>query len=108
MELGTCTSLPIPFNVTVKPLPNPVIAPVSGALSFCEGGSVELSVGSGFASYQWKKNGSVVATTPTLIATDGGNYSVLVTSTNGCKKESAAVAVSENAPPVASFLAKAV
>lgn len=108
MELGTCTSLPIPFNVSVKPLPNPVITPVSGSLSFCEGGSVELSAGSGFSDYKWKKNGTVVATSQTYIATDGGNYSVLVTGTNGCKKESAAVTVSENAPPVASFSTKVV
>lgn len=108
MELGTCTSLPIPFNVSVKPLPNPIINALSGSLSFCVGGSVELSAGSAFADYKWKKNGAVVATTPTYTATEGGNYSVIVTSANGCTKESAAVAVSENAPPVASFLAMAV
>ena len=109
MEKGLCSSLPITFNATVNALPNPIITPITGTLSFCEGGSVELSAGAGFSDYKWKKNGSFItsAVSSTLVASEDGNYSVVVANANGCSKESAAVTVSENDPPVASFVTEA-
>ena len=53
----------------------------SGPLTFCQGGSVILSVQPAF-SYQWKKNGVNIAgaTSPNYTATKTGNYTVLVLS----------------------------
>lgn len=107
MEKGTCSSLPIPFTATVNPLPNPIVNAITGTLSFCEGSSVVLSAGA-YSSYQWKKNGTNInaATSQNHTASTDGNYSVLVSNANGCTKESAAVTVSANEPPVAAFIAK--
>jgi hypothetical protein len=52
----------------------------SGALTFCQGGSVGLSTPTTYSSYAWS-NG---ATTSSIIANVTGNYSVTVTDINGC------------------------
>jgi hypothetical protein len=68
--------------VTVNALPIPVIT-FSAAPP-----PATLSTASYYSSYQWFKNGTVIAgaTGPTLaLSTIVANYSVVVTDTNGCK-----------------------
>ena len=77
-------------QITVYPLPS---VSISGALTYCAGGSTTLDAGS-FVSYLWS-NGE---TTQTISAT-AGNYTVTVTDSNGCSNTSAQVAVSELALP---------
>lgn len=74
-----CSNTSAPIVVTVNPNPTPVIA-VSGSLSFCEGGSVRLDAGAGFAAYLWS-NG---ATTRNITVTEAGSYTCTVTTTAGC------------------------
>ncbi|MBF4466092.1 T9SS sorting signal type C domain-containing protein [Flavobacterium sp. LC2016-12] len=84
-------------TVTVNPKPaTPAITP-SGSTTFCEGGSVTLtsSVGS---SYLW----STGATTPNIVVTGSGSYSVQVTNAAGCQSlSSIPTAVTVNSKPVA-------
>ncbi len=58
----------------------------SGPTTFCSGGSVSLSKGSGtFDSYQWQKNGLNItgATNSSYNATASGSYSLVVTNSCG-------------------------
>lgn len=63
-------------GVTVNPLPMPIVTQVGGV----------LSPGPGYATYQWFLNGSPIAgaTAQDYNPAQGGNYSVMVTDSNGC------------------------
>ncbi|MBW6490678.1 MAG: PKD domain-containing protein [Lentimicrobium sp.] len=76
-----CSSLPsADVEVTVFPTPPaPVITP-EGPITICEGENVTLTAPVGYATYLWS-NG---ATTPAITVSASGNYSVIVSSTNGC------------------------
>lgn len=58
-------------------------------------GTITLNAGSGFSSYLWSNS----ATTPTISVSASGNYSVLVTDSNGCSN-SDTVAVTINSASV--------
>jgi len=79
-DANGCTSpLSDPAVVTMYSLPGkPVITP-SGATTFCQGGSVELSVPAS-SSYLW----STTETTQSITVTSAGSYTVQVTDDNGC------------------------
>jgi PKD repeat protein len=66
--------------------------------AFCEGGSVMLDAGAGFADYAWSGG----QTTQTITVSAGGTHSVTVTDGNGCTG-SDDITVSENPLPVAGF-----
>jgi hypothetical protein len=83
-----CSATSQPVTVTVYPKPAPQIQ-ASGPIEFCEGGSVTLDAGAGFASYQWS-NG---ATTRTITVTQQGSYTVTVTDQNNCSGTSQPVVV---------------
>jgi len=83
-----CSATSQPVEVTVYPKPAPQIQ-ASGPTEFCEGGSVTLDAGAGFASYQWS-NG---ATTRTITVTQQGSYTVTVTDQNNCSGTSQPVVV---------------
>lgn len=107
IKTGACSTAPLSENAVVYGLPNPTIT-TTGATSFCEdNGSVLLSAGSGFDTYQWKRNGVAIsgATTASYTATTSGNYSVVVANTVGCSNESAATTVNKLLPPTAAFTA---
>ncbi|UOE37793.1 T9SS type B sorting domain-containing protein [Chryseobacterium oryzae] len=77
---GTCTSEPVSVNIVQEADPN---LQISGQLTFCEGTSTILTAtaaGTG-NTYNWS-NGSTTATTT---VNTGGNYSVTVTTANGCQ-----------------------
>lgn len=92
-----CTGTSAPINVTVLPVPNATIN-AAGPLTFCQGGSVNLTA-TGGTSYNW----STGANTATLTANASGNYVVTVTAANGCTDtEQASVTV--NAAPSANVV----
>jgi PKD repeat protein len=79
-------------NVTVNKLatPSPPIISASGPLRFCRGDSVVLGLTSipGY-TYNWKLNGGAVGLNlNSLVAKDQGNYTVLVSNSNGCSSHS--------------------
>ncbi|MFZ1528015.1 MAG: hypothetical protein WAT19_04640, partial [Ferruginibacter sp.] len=75
-----CVSLPsVAATVTANPLPPTPVITANGPLSFCEGGSVQLTSTSA-NEYLW----SNAATTQTITATTAGNYSVVTSNSAGC------------------------
>ncbi|MEC4048585.1 Ig-like domain-containing protein [Flavobacterium sp. SUN046] len=88
-----------PITVTVLSLPTATIT-ANGATTFCSGGSVTLTASSG-SSYLWS-NG---ATTSSISATTSGNYTVRVSSANGCSATSSATNVVVNSLPTATITA---
>jgi PKD repeat protein len=74
----------------------------SGNYSICEGSSLNLTAtsGSGYV-YQWQKNGANIAsngTSQTYSATQGGTYSVIISS-NGCTSGSSNTLILSLSPP---------
>jgi hypothetical protein len=65
--------------LTVTVFPNPVVD-LGENQSICEGNTIVLDAGAGFASYEW----STAETSQTLEVGLTGAYSVLVTDANGC------------------------
>lgn len=59
--------------------PKPIIT-LPEDFDFCEGKTVTLDAGAGFATYLWNTG----ATTPSITVSAPGNYSVTVTNTTGC------------------------
>lgn len=82
-------------QVTVNPVPLPVISP-SGISEICAGENLVLDAGSGYANYSWSN--STNGQTTTVTAAD--NYNVTVTTFEGCSATSAAVQVIVNQLPV--------
>ena len=91
---GGCTSTSATTNVTVNTPVMPTITP-SGSTTFCAGGNVTLASSSAI-SYLWS-NG---ATTQSITITQSGNYTVIITDSNGCKDTSAVTTVTNNGPYV--------
>jgi hypothetical protein len=74
----------------------------SGPTTFCSGGSVSLSKGSGsFDSYQWQQNGLNIigATNSSYNATASGSYSLVVTNSCGNSATSNSISVTSNPTP---------
>jgi hypothetical protein len=88
-------------TITVTDVPTASIT-ASGPSTFCSGGSVILSAGSG-DSYSWSNsNGPLLgASNQTLNVTKSGTYFVTVTS-NGCSNTSAGTTITVNPTPAAS------
>lgn len=91
---GGCSGTSNTISVTVNSNPTSTITN-NGPLTFCQGGSVTLDAGAGFASYAW----SNAATTQTINATTGGAYSVTITQNNCSASSSASVTVNSNPTP---------
>lgn len=94
-----CISTSNAITVVVNPLPT-VTVTANGPLTFCQGGSVQLTA-SAANSYAWS-NG---ATTQSITVTTGGNYSVTVDNGNGCTNSSAATTVTVNPLPTVTLTA---
>lgn len=89
-----CSATSTPTVVTVNSNPSaPTVTP-SGATTFCDGGSVNLSSSQGTGN-SW----STAETTQTITATTSGAYSVTYTNANGCSALSAPITVTVNANP---------
>ncbi len=74
-----CSGRSLPVSITVVPLPEPVIA-VLGDAEICEGDSVVLDGGGGYARYAW----STGATTRSIPVKTGGTYTLTVWNDAGC------------------------
>ncbi len=75
-DANTC-SKSTSFNLTVNPLPVPVI---TGVNAFCQGASSTLNAGAGFNSYLW----STGSTSQTLPVSTQATYTVTVSNAFGC------------------------
>lgn len=92
---GCSGSSSSPLTVTVNPNPSAIISP-AGVITLCQGDSTILTAASaGIASYLWS-NGE---TTQTILVSDSGTYSLVVTDTNGCSATSATKTVVLNQLP---------
>jgi hypothetical protein len=89
-----CDSI-ITINLTIYNSPIPTITTL-GSTTFCQGGSVSLNAGSGYASYTWNTG----AQTQTINAVNGNIYTVTVSNGNGCSgSDSQEVIVNLNPTP---------
>ena len=99
---GGVTSAPsASTSVTVYPLPATPTVSAGGNTSFCSGGSVVLTANaSGASTYQWLLGGSPIsgATAQTYTASAPGNYTVIVTNSNGCASAASAVTTVSTIP----------
>jgi len=102
---GNCSTTSNSISVTVNAKPTSTIA-YTTPITFCEGGAVVLTGVSGGGTaggvtYQWNNNAAPVsgATDNYFVATQTGNYSVLVTNAAGCSATSAQVLVVVNPLP---------
>ncbi len=86
-------------RVTIDSAP---VAGISGPLSMCLGGSIVLKASPGGVSYQWIKDGQQLVSTDSLVVTDSGAYSLIVTNASGCS-DSTAVTVTLNPIPTAAI-----
>lgn len=82
------------LDVVEGNIPVPVITP-GGAVTLCDGDSLTLDAGPGYASYLWS-NG---ATSSAIRIGEGGTFTVTVTSTEGCTAVSAPVTVTMRQGP---------
>lgn len=86
-------------------LPSPVV--IATNTTICNGAPAILSVPTGFATYQWVYNGSVLIPVTGLAHTYWayleGNYSVVVSDINGCTATSNSVFVSAPLSPPINF-----
>lgn len=85
---GTCTGSDT-LVISSNPLPEPELSP-SGTQVICDGGSITLDAGSGFANYVWAPNGEQ---SQTIQVTASGSYSVSVLNDAGCQGNSDTVTV---------------
>ncbi|MBK9320570.1 MAG: T9SS type A sorting domain-containing protein [Bacteroidetes bacterium] len=94
-QTGGCSATSAATTITIGTgnAPTPTIN-AGGSLTFCQGGSVTLNASSGTA-YLWS-NG---ATTQSISATTGGNYTVRVTQSGGCFATSSATTVTVRPSP---------
>jgi hypothetical protein len=93
---SSCVSTRVPINVVVASGPVPTIS-ASGSTTFCASQSLTLTASNG-TSFQWIRNGNNItgATNQTFNPTQTGDYTVRVTTSNGCTNTSLATTVTVN------------
>ncbi len=97
-----CTAVSIPVTLSFIPGPDATVT-VSGPLSFCSGGSMNIMVpGVTGVFYQWFNGSTAIpsATNSTFTATSSGSYSCVLTNATGCLDTSIAIAVVVNTLPI--------
>ena len=102
ITVSGCTSAAGTTSVTVNPIP--ATPTISGAASFCTGGSTTLTSSSASGN-QWFLNGNPIggATNQTFAATAAGSYTVTVTASGCTSAASAAKVVTVNPKPDATI-----
>jgi PKD repeat protein len=90
-----CTSPRVPVNVTIFDLPQ---VDLGNDIALCEGESVVLDAGSGFANYQWSPAG----TEQSIELSSEGTYAVTVENDEGCSA-SDEIEITVNPLPELSF-----
>ncbi|MBK8413209.1 MAG: T9SS type A sorting domain-containing protein [Bacteroidetes bacterium] len=97
-----CTATSNGIAVIAEPLPSVVTLNASGALTFCQGGSVTLDfVADPGVTYGWYQNGILLsaASGNSYTVIDAGQYSVVATNAAGCTSSSLATTIVVNALP---------
>lgn len=86
--LGSCKGASKSYTVTVYPKPPQPTVTANGSLSFCAGGSVQLT-SSAPNNNQWYKDNVVISGSvgkeQTYTVTSSGSYTVKVTNSQGCE-----------------------
>lgn len=104
IKSGTNGCISNAVSVTINAQPLTPLAPTitaGGAVTFCTGGNVVLT-SSSTSGNQWYRNGIAIngETNPTFTAIESGNYTVIVTNTEGCSSvASIGKAVTVNSNP---------
>ncbi len=88
--------------VDVTPVPVPHISSGSGTTTICEGGSVELDAGGGYAGYAWSSG----ERTRTIVVRDSLSRTVTVTTAEGCTAISKPVSITINRHPIPAITVK--
>jgi PKD repeat protein len=91
-----CSATSAPTVVTVNAIPSVPVVTASGATTFCDGGSVDLT-----SSYLSDNVWSTTETTGSISVSSSGSYTVTYTDGNGCSATSAPTVVTVNANPAA-------
>jgi hypothetical protein len=99
-DVSGCSSTSTPTVITVNANPAIPTITASGPLTFCDGGSVDLTSSQGTGN-TWSTTG----TTQTITATTSGSITVLYTDGNGCFATSAATDVVVNPLPTIALIA---
>lgn len=90
------------YNLSVIPMPVPALTH-QGAVDFCEGGSLVLKAEyQPTYAYQWYRNSNPIPGALDTIynVTESGNYSVFMSSSNGCSQRSHSVPVTIYPNPI--------
>ena len=94
-DANGCSATSTATVVTVNALPTPIIS-AGGPITFCIGGSVELTASASAGStFSWNTGPTTVAIAPTTT----GSYSVTATDINGCVATSTPTEVTVNELP---------
>ncbi|CAN5730107.1 hypothetical protein BH10BAC2_BH10BAC2_15910 [soil metagenome] len=103
-----CTSLSAASSNTTVNIPATPAITAGGATAFCSGGSVTLTSSSA-TSYQWYKDGSIIAgaTLISYSATASGSYTVRTFNASGCDATSLGTTVTVNPLPAINTAAQA-
>jgi gliding motility-associated-like protein len=88
---GTVTSNSV--NITINTIPFPPSISPGGPVVFCQGNSVVLN-----SSEPTGNTWSTGATTPSIVISNSGTYTVTFTDANGCTATSAPLVVTEDIP----------
>lgn len=102
---GNCKTTSSAVSIVAQNAPASPLITFSGNLTFCQGDSIVLSVtNTSVYSYQWKLNGGAVGKNSNqFIAKSSGNYTLVVSNSNGCSVSSTnSVDVTVNPLPVVS------
>ncbi|MEO8591560.1 MAG: T9SS type A sorting domain-containing protein [Flavobacteriales bacterium] len=104
---GCASAQSTAISVAVDALPTTPTITADGSTTFCDGGSVVLTIPTAAGStYQWYMDGVgiVGATDTALVVATTGDYSVVITNTSGCASEASVAttvtAETVNAPAV--------
>lgn len=94
---GSCSDTSNTSTVSLIPLPNSVISITDTISAICAGRPVEISanvIPAGY-TYQWKFNGTNItgATTQKYLAGIPGDYTVLITDNDNCRKTSDSIPI---------------
>ena len=93
-----CSATTSGVEVTINPLPTAPTITAGGPLTFCSGGSVDLT-----SSYLTGNIWSTNSPASTISVNMAGLYTVTYTDANGCSATSAATIVAVNALPTVTF-----
>ncbi|HEX6427753.1 MAG TPA: hypothetical protein VF008_08715 [Niastella sp.] len=100
-DTNTCAATSRFSILTVNPSPVTPLVSTSGPLTFCQGGSVQLSTPATTGSLQWFNYGFAIAgaNSNTYQATASGQYTVRVTDNNTCYATASKTTVTVNQVP---------